>query len=330
MDVVRTFDWRREGYAHLRLLDGATLESVEALLEQAPVLRARGGETILGADQANEVVYILLSGTLRVDLSEDPEGPALTHIGRGECVGELSVIDGSTTSARVRAVDDAELLALRGEEVLRMADRSHAVARNLLRLLSTRIRGANRLVRERANESEVLRAHAITDALTGLYNRRWLDETLSRMAGRADHPGAQAAASAAFAVLLIDVDHFKRVNDTWGHLVGDRVLQRIAEALRASLRPTDFAARYGGEELVALLPQVGDEAAAVSVAERIRRSVAAVEIATEARPAIAITVSIGAAVRRPHESGPELLARADAALYRAKQAGRDRTETGTG
>lgn len=325
MIVLRTFDAARERYGDLLLLHGAAPEAVAGVLGQARVLRAEAGETVLEADQPNSRVYVLLSGTLRVDLAESRDGVASTHIGRGECVGELSVIDGATTSARVRAVDTCELLLLSGEEVTRLAEHSHAVAMNLLRLLSRRIRGANHLVRERAIESETLRARSTMDALTGLYNRRWLDETLGRMTTRAEHAGG--AKSAFFGFLLADVDHFKRVNDEHGHLVGDRVLQKVSEAVRLSLRPTDFAARYGGEEIAAVIPELASLETAAQIAERVRRAVRAVEFIAPSGAAVPLSISLGVAILQPGESVESLIARADAALYRAKREGRDRVVT---
>ena len=322
MEFLRMFNPASEGYGDLLLLHGASGEAVEACLRRSRVLRAAPGELILEGDTTNATVYVVLSGTLRVDVVDSGQKPGYTHIARGECVGELSVIDGARTSAAVRAVDECELLALAGADVLQLADLSHAVARALLRLLSTRIRGANRLVREQATESEALRFRMLTDPLTGLYNRRWLDEMLSRMAERAAHGGR---ASDAFALLLIDVDHFKQVNDRFGHLVGDRMLRRVSEAIRLALRPTDFAARYGGEEMVAVLPGVADEDTALRVAERVREAVSQAGVPATDGHTVCVTLSIGVAVQDGHEQPEALLARADRALYHAKNNGRNRT-----
>jgi len=318
MTPLRLFDARREPLAGLALFDGAALEAIEAVLGRSRVLATEPGERVLAADSANACLYVVLSGTLRVELAPRDAANA-AHLGRGECVGELSVIDGARTSAAVRAVDRCELLALEGRDVLVLAEASHAVARNLLRILSRRLRGADELLREQAVQSEALRVRSLTDALTGLYTRAWLDERLHRLAQRSDHGAPQ------FSLIMADVDHFKEFNDRWGHLAGDRVLQLVGETLRAALRPGDAAARYGGEEFVVVLPAVAELEQARRVAERIRDALGAAALLPGGDPdSPRLTMSLGVALRHPHEDVRALLQRADEAMYRAKRAGRNR------
>ncbi len=155
------------------------------------------------------------------------------------------------------------------------------------------------------------------DALTGLYSRSFglhrLTETLS-LAER--HPAATA-------VMVIDVDHFKRVNDTFGHAAGDTVLAALADLIRSSCRTSDVPARLGGEEFLVVLPRT-DEAGAALVAERLRRVVAAWRGSFEGAD-LQMTISIGVAAAEPKElDGAQLVARADDALYVAKREGRNR------
>ena len=152
---------------------------------------------------------------------------------------------------------------------------------------------------------------AASDPLTGLPNRRLFDATLDREIARARRSGSPLA------VGLIDVDHFKAVNDEHGHQVGDQVLCELAAALRGALREEDVVARYGGEEFVVLLPDAAADAA-VMVAERLR---AAVATGVSRLP---ITISVGVAALDPGSGGAGVVARADAALYEAKRSGRDR------
>lgn len=157
------------------------------------------------------------------------------------------------------------------------------------------------------------RADAIIDPLTGLFNRQAL-------AARAGELLRQAhTSSAPLAVLMGDLDHFKRVNDRQGHHIGDAVLREVASALRANVRTLDYVYRYGGEEFVILLPRT-DEARALAVAERVRRVIAA------AHPAgLEMTMSIGVSVAgRQRIEFDDLLIAADRALYRAKVEGRNR------
>jgi two-component system cell cycle response regulator len=160
---------------------------------------------------------------------------------------------------------------------------------------------------------------SIRDALTGAYTRRYLRERLhAELSYAARH-------RTAVAMLMLDLDHFKTVNDQHGHEAGDAVLRVVVEQLRRVLRPEDVLSRYGGEELCILLRGL-DAAQAESLAERLRASVAALRIAT-GDAVVAVTASIGVAATRPDQDPPEawsLVERADRALYVAKRAGRDR------
>jgi diguanylate cyclase (GGDEF)-like protein len=151
---------------------------------------------------------------------------------------------------------------------------------------------------------------ATSDPLTGLPNRRLFDDTLDREIARARRSGNPLA------VAMLDVDHFKVVNDRHGHQVGDEVLRQLARALENAARRESLIARYGGEEFVVLLPDA-TSADAVIAAERMRAAAADVG-------AVAVTVSVGVAARDGDEGPEELLAAADAALYEAKRRGRDR------
>jgi diguanylate cyclase len=127
-------------------------------------------------------------------------------------------------------------------------------------------------------------------------------------------------------MLMIDIDHFKKVNDTWGHQTGDIVLRHLAQTLQKAVRGGDHVARYGGEEFAVILPNT-DGKAAVTVAENIRETLAKEPLVIELTPPITpTTVSIGAACYDPGEPLAEWVGRADAALYSAKRDGRDRVE----
>lgn len=163
---------------------------------------------------------------------------------------------------------------------------------------------------------------AETDALTGVSNRR-------SFIAQAELAFSQTKAGGpAFAVVMIDIDHFKAINDNHGHIVGDDVLRDVAQACREALRSTDCFARFGGEEFVALL-HLTDSDGAVSVAETLRKTVAA--LAFEHRTPPAVTVSLGVAGYRPSsESLHDILNEADRQLYAAKAAGRNRVMVGNG
>jgi diguanylate cyclase len=155
--------------------------------------------------------------------------------------------------------------------------------------------------------------------LTGLPNRRALDEFCRKAQTKAMEEGAPLS------VLLLDIDHFKNFNDNFGHGVGDQVLRLIAKVLREKVRDIDLPARYGGEELIAVLPD-SDLPTGGAAAERIRRAIAECRITRRSTGEVlpTITVSIGVAQFRPGESMADLIERCDRALYLAKSGGRNR------
>jgi len=151
-------------------------------------------------------------------------------------------------------------------------------------------------------------------------NRRALDRRLDEAVARAKRSGQ------ALCVLLTDVDHFKSVNDAWGHATGDEVLRGVAHSLEHQARTTDVVGRLGGEEFVVIC-EATDEAGARAGAERMRLAIKALTFETGKGP-LSVTTSFGVAVWRNGESGHDVLARADQGLYKAKQQGRDRVVVG--
>ncbi|MCB2228420.1 MAG: diguanylate cyclase [Desulfarculaceae bacterium] len=178
-----------------------------------------------------------------------------------------------------------------------------------------RVRNALNLNRSLLN----LTSLAHRDSLTGLYNQRLFMETLARELSRSQRSGHPVG------LLFADLDRFKRVNDMYGHLVGDEVLKEFARRARQTARSSDFVARYGGEEFTIMAPDADPEGLWY-LAERLRQ--ATMEPFTTSKGEVRITVSVGGAVHDPHRSGEpdhkQLLALSDAALYRAKKAGRNR------
>jgi diguanylate cyclase (GGDEF)-like protein len=187
--------------------------------------------------------------------------------------------------------------------------------------LEARIRTGRRIVElhgQLITAREALREQATTDPLTGIANRRTILETLGKELERCRRSAASCA------LVFVDLDHFKQINDTHGHPVGDEVLRQTAATMRASVRPYDLVGRYGGEEFVVVLPGC-DAAGARAAGERLRAAVAAASIGVgEAR--LRVTCSLGIAVGDSAAGWDRdrILHAADAALYRAKRAGRDR------
>jgi diguanylate cyclase (GGDEF)-like protein len=244
----------------------------------------------------------------------------------GALRGFLPAFDGFTETVSVGIAVDALFLAqalgdrirglrLAGEEAERRAQANLAIQKEEL----------ERLVAHRTAELDAARAQAealaMTDALTGLRNRRGFDELAQRELGRTRRLGHPLS------TIMLDIDHFKQVNDRVGHAAGDAVLVRLAQVLREETRIHDVVSRWGGEEFLVLLPDT-DPAQAFEVAERLRLAVSrGVTVPGETAPAT-VTISLGIAALSPeHRRIEEVVAEADAALYRAKLGGRNRTAT---
>lgn len=217
---------------------------------------------------------------------------------------------------RVPRQQKLQALLLDANRILSQMNRNYE---GTVRKLEALLREKEELMRELQEANARLLELAATDTLTGLLNKRSLDEALARDLARADR------ARSWLGIAFLDVDHFKSVNDTRGHQVGDAVLKAVAEIILRSLRAGDLVARYGGEEFVAVLPG-SDVTGAIIVAERIRRQIEATPIETPSGT-LRLTASFGvAAIKGPgcRRAAADLLARADAALYEAKRTGRNR------
>ncbi|MEZ5614117.1 MAG: GGDEF domain-containing protein [Rhodocyclaceae bacterium] len=312
-------DTDRKVIAQSKLFRHISLDAVEEILAQCPVYALAADDTLIEPEQENHAIYIVLEGGLSVRLS-GREAFEVSRLGPGECVGEISMVDGQRPSARVQAASPTRVLVLGHPAMWALLNRSHGVAFNLLWILSGRMRDHNRALESSRTRSLEFEHAASVDVLTGLHNRRWLDDTFERMLRRC-HNDARPAC-----LLMIDIDRFKTFNDTWGHLAGDAVLRHVSRQMSSHLRPTDLMARYGGEEFSALLPDTSREEA-LGIAERLRNGIEWASLTLgENGETVRVTVSLGLALAHPGETLEALIARADAALYRAKDGGRNRVE----
>jgi diguanylate cyclase (GGDEF)-like protein len=220
----------------------------------------------------------------------------------------LEALAGDSAALIVDAQTFDELDEYRAQLEVLVAARTAALEASLAR--------NDALLAEVQAKGELLEKQSREDALTGVANRRHFDERLTVEIARAERYGNPLC------LLLLDLDHFKRINDSAGHAAGDDVLRLAARSMAASARATDFVARIGGEEFAVLLPEQ-DFSGAFAVAENLRALVAGLDT-TAIAPGLRVTASLGIAALRPGEARDSLLRRADAALYAAKAAGRDR------
>jgi len=273
------------------------------------------GEVLLDPDRDNDAVYVILAGRAEARVTYE-DCSWRVFVEPGECAGEMSVIENRRPSATVSAHCDCQVLTIDAELFRTLINGSSVVNRNLLRILSARVRRNNLMVVQSYAQQRIHERNALSDSLTGLFNRRWMESTLDRIVERC------AQSHEALSLLMIDTDHFKRYNDAYGHLAGDQLLVAIARAISDSIRSTDYACRYGGDEFVVVLPHA-DTTNALQVAESlcraVRKRIPRAGSDSLDRPA---SVSVGVASLAPDMTIQQLLASADSALYRAKAAGR--------
>lgn len=312
--------YRIEDIHLFRDITDDNLDLIRNIVKDCPVVKARAGQVVLDANSSGSRLFIVLNGALGITkLNEDNNHieNSITQYLPGECVGEISVLDEEIHSATISALSDSDLLVIEAETLWQLIDQSNGVARNLLQLLSFRIRTANAQIRSRQKVGEFYRQLSMVDGLTGLHNRAWLNAQLPPMIDHAHISGSPLS------IILVDLDHFKRFNDEYGHLLGDDALQTAAKVLNAGLRPTDFAARYGGEEMMVILPGTTQKAA-MGVAQRLCSRLSKTKVfPNPKKPLPHITGSFGVATLQAEQDFLQLISVADAALYRAKDAGRN-------
>ncbi len=274
------------------------------------------GEMLLSPRAKNEHVFVVLSGSVDVHVGS-LTAPALTTMEVGACVGEMSIIEDRDPSAYVVAAESTHLLVIHKDTLWDMVNVSHAFSKNLLVVLSERVRSHNHFIAESIGDWRKFEKHATTDALTGLGNRHAMEESFPREVNRCAQGGDPVS------LIMIDVDQFKSFNDKFGHVAGDRALSAVARILGNQFRPRDLLVRYGGDEFAVLLPGV-DENEGMQIAERVRTAVSgSTESSDDSLIQIPIKISMGVAELRNHGGFEALLKDADAALYRAKNAGRN-------
>lgn len=309
-------DYKKSLLSGIDLFRGVCPEDVQELLQKCERHDLETGELLLSPGKRNQNVYVVLSGELNVHVGST-DSPVLATMEVGACAGEMSIIEDRDPSAYVVASQPTHLLVIHKDVLWDLVDASHAFAKNLLVVLSERVRSHNHFIAESIGDWRKFEKHATTDALTGLGNRHAMEESFPREVKRCLQNEEPVS------LIMIDVDYFKRFNDMFGHVAGDRALSAVAKILEKQFRPRDLLVRYGGDEFAVLLPGLA-ESDAMPIAERVRQAVSGeTETCLDSMIKVPIKVSMGIADLGEQLSFEALLKASDAALYRAKNAGKN-------
>lgn len=310
-------DYKRSLLAGLELFQGVSPDDVQELLQKCDRRDVAQNEIILSPGTKNEHVFIVLSGRLHVRVGS-ADSPVIATMDVGACAGEMSIIEDRDPSAIVVAAEPSHLLVIHQTVLWQMVDASHEFSKNLLVVLSERVRSHNQFIAESIGDIRRFERNATTDALTGLSNRHAMEEIFPREIERCLQDELPAS------LIMVDVDGFKSFNDHFGHVAGDRVLSAVARVLRTQFRPSDMLVRYGGDEFAVLLAGV-NVTECLAIADRVRKSVAG-ETDENEDSLIQIPVRVSMGIAQLEEGGDfeSLLRAADLALYRAKAAGKNR------
>jgi diguanylate cyclase (GGDEF)-like protein len=281
------------------------------------------GEIITRENEPGDVFYIIRSGQTVV-IKGDIQNPAILGFrSTGEAIGEMALLENLPRSATVIALDVVSLWVFSREAFYQFLKENPAFSITVMNMLSARVRKSEteRMLgyareKEQVVMLETLSRQATHDPLTGLFNRRYLDEILYGEVAHAQQNGSLLG------ILMADVDHFKQVNDCYGHRAGDMMLQAVARLMKNCVRPADIVCRYGGEEFVIVMPNATD-AMVSQCAEDIRSRFEKSSVPF-ARWELKGTISLGAAIYPLHgASVDEVFMKADRAMYQAKQGGRN-------
>ncbi|MDR2184574.1 MAG: GGDEF domain-containing protein [Treponema sp.] len=302
--------------------------AVTAFLERR---RVDAGVQVFKEGDAGEELFILLSGELNAYVSQsDGTQRWMFKIKPGDFFGEMSVIANEPRSATITAKIASDVMVLQGIDFYRIIFEHPMIGIKMLKAIGAVqnmwLEQSSRHLKDLMSWGETARRRAITDELTGLYNRRFLEESIK---DRFEHGSIGIRK---MSLLMLDLDKVHHINDNYGAAAGDAVIIAVAEILRSQIRPGDVAARLSGDEFAVLLPDTGGEDA-VNIAERIRESVFKCRVPVAKSPGSAVQAvietrtSIGVAVAPVHAGNEKgLIFTADRALRKAKDLGRNRVE----
>lgn len=311
-------------------LDEQEIQNLRKLLRPRELAR---GEVLFKQGDPGGELFVVESGAVSIAVTlDDGKSLEIAQFKKGDFFGEMSIFEKESRSATCRAKRRSRLLGVRDSKFFRLIDSNPVgagkIMSHMLAATRSRLEDTDGFLSDMVQWGEEARRRAITDPLTGLYNRRYLEEALEEYFMKAKKR------SKPLAVAMLDLDHFRRVNERYSEKVGDRVLLAAAGIYNRYLRSTDVAARYGGDEFTFILPDT-DQQTAHSLLESIRRTIEETDLLEESlretggkisRHSLPkVTTSQGLACFPDHATDPKTLREAaDSALYRAKELGRNR------
>lgn len=302
------------------LLHGVPNELLAQCMDHSTVRSLQPGETLLEAGQVNELIYIVLAGHLKIQ-AHKTQVDAIAMLGEGECVGEMSILGDGYTSAHVIAATDCELLVLRHDALWKLINGSHVAARNMLSILTNRIRVADQRLAQGFERRDGFSGVSIVDELTGLYNYQWTQKKFDRLLQRSIFGGKPSS------LMIMEMDLHREYVLEHGQLGADQAQRSIAYNILYYLRPDDHAGCYAGEKFAVYLPN-STQTSAVSAAGRLRSVINNAMVVLPSGDALPpVTVSFGLSQAKDEDTLASLFARADGALKQAQDRGGNRIET---
>jgi diguanylate cyclase (GGDEF)-like protein len=272
-------------------------------------------------DSLEPCFYLLLSGDLLVTKKGSAnEENVLAELSGIRIIGETGLLSGERRSASVKTIRSSTLMKFDAEAIQKIPIIYTKILANIAHELSRKLRDTNVKTSVQIERTDVMKKTMIMDSLTGAFNRLYLMDLLKSLEQHA------LRYNSSFAILMVDIDDFKKINDSYGHPIGDSALKAFVEASEAGIRKPDCVCRYGGEEFLIVLHNCATREAMIS-AERVRSSVSNIALPHKGG-ILHFTVSIGvSSFHSPYDTVERLIARADEALYLAKENGKNQVKT---
>ena len=304
-------------------------EALRELVKHCRFPVVKQGKVLFNQGDRDREMFTVLSGEIGISIQiSTNEEKEIATINTGNFFGEMSLFEKVPRSAKAYAKKETNLLSIDEKAFFSLMEQKPEIAflimRKMVNITTQRLQKTNQFVADIVRWGDEARNRAIIDEFTGVYNRRYYDEVVVELfeeSKKSDQP---------FSMVMVDLDHFRAINDTYGHDVGDQLIYAVAQVFKKTLRKTDIVIRFGGDEFVFLYPAT-DPKKAFQVSERVRKEVRKLDILKKQKGKIdLVTASQGIATYPDNVSSLETMREiADQALYQAKEAGRNKVMCAT-